>query len=58
VLPGVDLDTGAELAGRLRAAVQEAQPAGVPVTLSLGVSAAQGAQVDYDTLFRSADAAL
>jgi diguanylate cyclase (GGDEF)-like protein len=58
VLPGVDLETGRALAERLRGAVEEAQPAGVPVTLSLGVSAAQGAQVDYDTLFRTADAAL
>ncbi len=58
VLPGVDLDTGRILAERLREAVQEAHPAGVPVTISIGVSAASGEQVDYDTLFRAADAAL
>src|SRR5450759_1128596 len=58
VLPGVDLKTGEILAERLREAIQEAPPAGIPVTISLGVSAASGAQVDYDTLFRAADAAL
>jgi diguanylate cyclase (GGDEF)-like protein len=58
VLPGVDLETGEILAERLREAIQEAPPAGIPVTISLGVSAASGAQVDYDTLFRAADAAL
>lgn len=58
VLPGIDLDAGEMLAERLRQAIEEAQPAGVPVTISLGISAATGKQVDYDTLFRAADAAL
>jgi diguanylate cyclase (GGDEF)-like protein len=58
VLPGVDLKTGELLAERLREAVQETHPAGVPVTISLGVSAATGEHVDYDTMFRAADAAL
>jgi diguanylate cyclase (GGDEF)-like protein len=58
VLPGVDLQTGEMLAERLREAIGEAHPAGIPITISLGVSAASGEQVDYDTLFRAADAAL
>jgi diguanylate cyclase (GGDEF)-like protein len=58
VLPGVDLQTGEMLAERLREAIAEAHPAGIPITISLGVSAASGEQVDYDTLFRAADAAL
>jgi diguanylate cyclase (GGDEF)-like protein len=58
VLPGVDLQTGEMLAERLREAIQEIRPAGIPVTISLGVSAATGEHVDYDTLFRAADAAL
>jgi len=58
VLPGVDLAAGTTLAERLRQAVQDARPAGMPVTISLGVSAGSGEQVDYDTLFRAADAAL
>jgi diguanylate cyclase (GGDEF)-like protein len=58
VLPGVDLKSGEILAERLREAIQQAPPAGIPITISLGVSAATGEQVDYDTLFRAADAAL
>ena len=58
VLPGVDLETGEMLAGRMRDAVEQTRPAGIPATISLGVSAASGEQVDYDTLFRAADAAL
>jgi diguanylate cyclase (GGDEF)-like protein len=58
VLPGIDLKTGEILAERLREAIGEARPAGIPITISLGVSAATGEQVDYDTLFRAADAAL
>jgi diguanylate cyclase (GGDEF)-like protein len=58
VLPGVDLEMGEVLAQRLRDAVGRARPAGIAVTVSLGVSAAEGEQVDYDTLFRAADGAL
>jgi diguanylate cyclase (GGDEF)-like protein len=58
VLPGIDLDAGRMLAERMREAVEAARPAGIPVTVSMGVSAGRGEQVDYDTLFRAADAAL
>ncbi len=58
VLPGVDIGGGQEIAERLRAAVEQAQPAGVTITISLGVSAGRGEQVDYDTLFKAADTAL
>ncbi len=58
VLPGIDLAAGVEVADRLRAAVEQASPAGIPITISLGVSAARGEQVDYDTLFKAADTAL
>jgi diguanylate cyclase (GGDEF)-like protein len=58
VLPGVDLSGGQEIAERLRASVEQAKPAGVPITISLGVSAGRGEQVDYDTLFKAADMAL
>jgi len=34
------------------------RPTDIPITISLGVSAARGAQVDYDTLFKAADEAL
>jgi diguanylate cyclase (GGDEF)-like protein len=58
VLPGVDIAGGEEVAERLRAAVEQTKPAGVPITISLGVSAGRGEQVDYDTLFKAADMAL
>jgi diguanylate cyclase (GGDEF)-like protein len=58
VLPGIGAQAGQEVAERLRAAVDEARPTGIPITISLGVSAASGAEVDYDELFRAADGAL
>jgi diguanylate cyclase (GGDEF)-like protein len=58
VLPGIGLRAGHEVAERLREAVEQAQPTEIPITISLGVSAARGAQVDYDTLFKAADEAL
>jgi diguanylate cyclase (GGDEF)-like protein len=58
VLAGAELSAGAEVAERLRAAVERARPAGIPVTISVGVSAAHGEYVRYDELFKAADMAL
>jgi len=58
VLPGVELAAGMEVAERLRAAIEQAAPAGIPITISLGVSAAHSEHVDYDPLFKAADTAL
>jgi diguanylate cyclase (GGDEF)-like protein len=58
VLPGIDRAEGHEVAERLRVAVQDAQPTGIRVTISLGLSAATGEEVDYDLLFKAADDAL
>jgi diguanylate cyclase (GGDEF)-like protein len=58
VLPGIDREGGREVAERLRAAVEQSRPQGIRITISLGLSAAGGDEVDYDTLFRAADAAL
>jgi diguanylate cyclase (GGDEF)-like protein len=58
VLPGIDGSGGREVAERLRAAVERTRPMGCTVTISLGLSAASGAQVEYDTLFKLADEAL
>jgi diguanylate cyclase (GGDEF)-like protein len=58
VLPGIELSAAKATAERLRAAIEQARPTGIPITISLGVSAARGAQVDYDTLFKAADEAL
>jgi diguanylate cyclase (GGDEF)-like protein len=58
VLPGMDHSGGMEIAGRLREAVEQAQPTGIPVTVSLGLSDGCGEQVDYDVLFKAADEAM
>jgi diguanylate cyclase (GGDEF)-like protein len=58
VLPGITLQAGQEVAERLREAVEQARPTGIPITVSLGVSAARGVGVDYDVLFKAADEAL
>jgi diguanylate cyclase (GGDEF)-like protein len=58
VLPGVDLPEGVAVAERLRQAVAERKPAGLEVTVSLGVAAACGAEVTYEGLVSAADRAL
>lgn len=58
VLPGVSRAEGKEVAERLRAAVADAQPTGIPVTISLGLSVASGEEVVYEKLFKAADEAL
>jgi diguanylate cyclase (GGDEF)-like protein len=58
VLPGVGSDVGREVAERLRLAVRRVRPAGMQITLSIGVSAARGDAVDYEPLFKAADEAL
>jgi diguanylate cyclase (GGDEF)-like protein len=55
VLPGLDVEQGAALAGRLREAVQERRPRGIDVTISFGVAAARGVDVVFDTMFAEAD---
>ena len=58
VLPGSDSEGGLEAGERLRAAVEQLEPEGISITMSVGVSAARGEDVDYDSLFRAADTAL
>lgn len=58
LLPGIAHRTGEEIAERLRTAVQESRPTGLSITISLGLSAGRGDEVDYDRLFKQADEAL
>jgi diguanylate cyclase (GGDEF)-like protein len=58
VLPGVDGAGGLEVAERLRGALEQAVPAGVSITVSIGVSAGVGELMEYEALFKAADAAL
>jgi predicted signal transduction protein with EAL and GGDEF domain len=54
----MDIAGGKEVAERVRGAVEQEKPGGVALTISLGVSAAHGEQVEYETLFKAADTAL
>jgi diguanylate cyclase (GGDEF)-like protein len=58
LLPGMDAEGGIEVGERLRAAVERSRPAGVEVTLSVGVAARMGKALHYDELYRRADRAL
>jgi diguanylate cyclase (GGDEF)-like protein len=58
VLPGAGKAGAVEIAERLRAAVRDRRPVGVPVTLSIGVAVSGSGPVDTDELVSSADAAL
>jgi diguanylate cyclase (GGDEF)-like protein len=58
LLPGADLDSGGEIAERIRRTVALARPGELEMTLSGGVAMAAGEEVDYEELFRAADLAL
>lgn len=58
VLPGADEAAALEIAERLRQAVRDRRPVGVPVTISVGVAVSQPKAVDTDDLVARADAAL
>jgi diguanylate cyclase (GGDEF)-like protein len=59
LLPGSDIHHAADLAERLRYAIENIQTDGIPVTMSFGVSApTTGEPFDLDTLLASADVAL
>jgi diguanylate cyclase (GGDEF)-like protein len=58
VLPGATLEDARPLVERARLAIEEARPGGLPITVSMGVAAAEGAHVVFEPLFRRADEAL
>lgn len=58
VLPGVRSSEGNEIAERLRVAIEQAQPTGIAITISLGLSVGVGDGVVYESLFKAADRAL
>jgi diguanylate cyclase (GGDEF)-like protein len=58
VLPGVDLPEGVQVAERLRESVETCKPAGIELTISMGVAAASGDDVTYEALVAAADRAL
>lgn len=58
VLPGAAESGALEIAERLRVAVRERRPVGVPVTVSIGVAVSGRGQVDSDELIARADSSL
>ncbi|HEX3173015.1 MAG TPA: GGDEF domain-containing protein [Solirubrobacterales bacterium] len=58
ILPGAGEAGAIEIAERLRNAVRERRPVGVPVTLSIGLAITPEGPVDTDELVSCADAAL
>ncbi|HEY5054348.1 MAG TPA: GGDEF domain-containing protein [Solirubrobacterales bacterium] len=58
VLPGAGKTDAVEIAERLRRAVRERRPAGVGVTVSIGVAVSGSDRVNADDLVARADAAL
>ncbi len=58
MLPGADHEDALEIAERLRIAVRERRPVGVPVSLSIGAAVAEPETVDCEDLLARADAAL
>src|SRR3954454_9907948 len=58
LLPGVGVAEAHEIAERQRATIEEARPGGLGITISGGVASARGTDVEWETLFRRADAAL
>ena len=57
LLPGADAAEAQDIAERIRVAVQTAEPAGLPVSISIGVAVGTE-EIDVPTLMRSADEAL
>jgi diguanylate cyclase (GGDEF)-like protein len=58
ILPGVGVAEAQEIAQRQRESIEEARPGGMAMTISGGVATARGTEVEWETLFQRADAAL
>ena len=58
VLPGKDPLEGRQIAERLRATIASSRPGGVDLTMSVGLAAARGEEIEHHVLFRAADQAL
>lgn len=58
MLPGAGQEDALEIAEKVRVAVRERRPVGVPVSLSIGVAVAEPGFVDTEDMLARADAAL
>jgi diguanylate cyclase (GGDEF)-like protein len=55
ILPGLNSQEGALIAERLRAGVEASRPRDIRITMSFGVASAAGSELDYRSLFATAD---
>jgi diguanylate cyclase (GGDEF)-like protein len=58
ILPGADRESAIEISERLRHEVPRGGPAGVEVTVSIGVAISEAGKIDTDDMLARADAAL
>jgi diguanylate cyclase (GGDEF)-like protein len=58
VLPGAGLRPGCEVAEHVRATIERSRPAGLPVTVSVGVCSAAEDEIEFGAMFEAADRAL
>ncbi|HZU59767.1 MAG TPA: GGDEF domain-containing protein, partial [Solirubrobacteraceae bacterium] len=58
LLPGGSVDNAAEIAERLRCAVESSPICGLSLTLSIGVAASAPGPFDYGAVFKASDEAL
>jgi diguanylate cyclase (GGDEF)-like protein len=58
LLPGLEMHSGVEAAQRLRVGIADSRPAGVLVTMSLGVATLEPEHRDWADVYRVADARL
>lgn len=58
LLPGIGGVGGHQIAERLRSCIERSRPTGIEITISFGLSAGSGGEVEYESLFKAADQAL
>jgi diguanylate cyclase (GGDEF)-like protein len=58
VLPGLDHHEGERIAERLRTAIEQSRPANLEITMSFGVAASAGDELDTTAVFKAADRCL
>jgi diguanylate cyclase (GGDEF)-like protein len=58
VLPGAGLRAGCNVAEHVRASIERSEPAGLHVTVSVGVCSAAGEDIEFGPMFEAADRAL
>jgi diguanylate cyclase (GGDEF)-like protein len=58
ILPGAELHDARRVAEQARMAIEQGRPGGVYLTASFGVCTARGAEIEFESMFESADRCL